>query len=122
MQFINRALVLVLFGVMMFACGGGEKPPVLQKRDIPKVLSERDPQWIYNHKCASCHGDQLEGGEEGPSLRNISKRLTDVQILEVLERGRGDKMPSKLVVGEDAFNITDWVRNYSPPRKRPGAP
>jgi mono/diheme cytochrome c family protein len=107
------ALTLV-FLVLAAGCGKPEKTPILKKREVPRVLSEHDPLWIYNKHCASCHGKQLEGTEKGPALRGLRGRLDEMAILEWINRGKPPDMPANLVRGQDAFNLTQWLLKYKP--------
>lgn len=49
---------------------------------------------LYNKYCISCHGAELKGsGSEYPSLENLNKKYTIVQVGQILQQGR-NRMPS----------------------------
>jgi quinoprotein glucose dehydrogenase len=48
---------------------------------------------VYATACASCHGADRRGKDRAPSLVEVGSRLTDEQIYQVIQRGRGF-MPS----------------------------
>ena len=53
------------------------------------------PEDIYNQSCISCHGGNYEGGA-GPELLGVDSRLSQEEVKEVLQNGKGI-MPANLV-------------------------
>ncbi len=63
---------------------------ILQLYEIPAGFSDRG---VYAEHCGSCHGPDLEGTTNGPSLADAVERLDRAEIDTVLREGRG-RMPS----------------------------
>jgi quinoprotein glucose dehydrogenase len=55
-------------------------------------LVERSDKSLYASACASCHGDNMQGGAQGPSLVGIASRRTRDELLQVIRQGTG-RMP-----------------------------
>jgi quinoprotein glucose dehydrogenase len=55
-------------------------------------LVPRSDKSLYASQCASCHGDDLEGSRDAPSLVGIATRRTRQQLTQVIGEGTG-KMP-----------------------------
>jgi quinoprotein glucose dehydrogenase len=55
-------------------------------------LVPRSDKSLYRSQCASCHGDDLKGLRDAPSLVGISTRRTREQLLQVIGQGTG-RMP-----------------------------
>src|SRR5699024_2505482 len=60
--------------------------------------------------CATCHGDDLSGGN-GPDLTKVGSELSKDEIHDIIENGKGD-MPQGIVVGEDADIVAEWLSEY----------
>ena len=58
---------------------------------LPLSITGND---LYQKNCASCHGDKLQGKPPTfPSLLNIESKLSNEEVIKLLETGRG-VMPS----------------------------
>lgn len=69
---------------------------------------EVDPEAIAQKSCISCHGENLEGKNNAPSLRGMD--LTKDEIVDVIMKGRPDKgMPGGLVPAENVEQLADWL-------------
>ncbi|MBA4494466.1 c-type cytochrome [Paenactinomyces guangxiensis] len=67
-----------------------------------------EPEEIYTRHCANCHGGNLQGSY-GPSLKNISRKYTQEEILQIIQKGKG-KMPSQDYVSkEEQQKLADWL-------------
>ena len=55
-------------------------------------LVERSDKSLYASACASCHGDNMQGGAQGPSLVGIASRKTRDELAQVIAQGTG-RMP-----------------------------
>lgn len=69
---------------------------------------ELDGAALFAENCARCHGDDARGSRSGPDLSR-EMRLSDAQILRVIQNGEGD-MPAIEVTEEEAQAIIDWLR------------
>jgi len=116
---------LVLAGslaLILTACGGqqAEQPPA-QNQPAQDQPAQQQPaagggtatydaaaaEAKYQQNCMGCHGKDLQG-QVGPKLSDIGARLSREQILEVINKGKG-QMPPALVSGTDAENVAAWL-------------
>ncbi len=56
-------------------------------------LVPRSDRSLYAANCASCHGDNRQGGAGGPSLVDIAQRRTREQVTQMVSEGSG-RMPA----------------------------
>ena len=63
---------------------------------------------VAQQRCATCHGGNLQGMGKIPALNNIGSRLSEEEILNVIENGQGT-MPGGLVTGEEAEALAAWL-------------
>lgn len=56
-------------------------------------LVPRSDKSLYASQCATCHGDDLKGSRDAPSLVGIATRRTRDQLVQVIGQGTG-KMPA----------------------------
>jgi cytochrome c550 len=78
--------------------GGGQKT---------EDVANAKPEDIFKQSCASCHGQNFEGGA-GPSLKGVGDKLSVDEIKETIKNGRG-AMPSGLVPEEKLDEMAEWV-------------
>lgn len=100
---MKKKLLALLMGtsLVLAACGGGGDEA--GKGDTAGADGEK----IYNQKCSSCHGGNLEGSV-GPKLSDIGSRLSQADIEKTIAEGKG-AMPPKLVEGDDAKAVAEWL-------------
>lgn len=67
-----------------------------------------DGEAIVKSTCVSCHGGNLEGMGNAPSLTDVGSRLSEDEIHETILNGRGG-MPGGLLQGEDAEAAAAWL-------------
>ncbi|CAM5207113.1 Cytochrome c551 OS=Ureibacillus acetophenoni OX=614649 GN=SAMN05877842_10784 PE=4 SV=1 [Ureibacillus acetophenoni] len=63
---------------------------------------------VVHQACISCHGANLEGMGNFPPLNNVGSRLSQEEILNVIQNGKG-AMPANVVTGEDAENAAAYL-------------
>ncbi|MFC4798942.1 c-type cytochrome [Neobacillus sp. GCM10023253] len=85
-----------------------ETPAKNEGQEGKGTISKVDGESIYKNTCAGCHGDQYQGGV-GPSLKGVGSRLSDKEIEDIIQHGRGG-MPSGLVSKEDAPAMAAWLK------------
>ncbi|WP_226643280.1 cytochrome c551 [Mesobacillus subterraneus] len=101
---MKKKLLALLMGtsLALAACGGGGDEAGGDKAGA-------DPEKLFNQKCSSCHGGNLEGGV-GPKLSDVGSRLSQDEIESVIANGQGS-MPPKLLEGDDASAVAEWLAN-----------
>jgi quinoprotein glucose dehydrogenase len=72
-------------------------------------LLVRSDKSLFANTCASCHGDNLAGGANGPSLVGVGTRKTRDEIAQVIRQGTG-RMPGFAATLDNAA-VNDLV-NY----------
>ncbi|MBT2659641.1 cytochrome c551 [Bacillus sp. ISL-45] len=104
---MKKKLLALLMGtsLALAACGGGGDEAGGGGGDTAGA----DPEKLYNQKCSSCHGGDLEGGV-GPKLSDVGSRLSQEEIESVIANGQGS-MPKGLLEGEDATAVAEWLAN-----------
>lgn len=112
---MNKKLLAAILGagLLLAACGGGDEEAEPADTGTTETETETetasvDPEKIVNAKCTSCHGGNLEGQGNFPALNDVGSRLSNDEILNVIENGRG-AMPGGLVTGEDAEAVAAWL-------------
>lgn len=113
---MNKKLLAVIFGagLMLAACGGGndeanDNDTATDTDTAPtNETASVDAEKIVSSKCISCHGGNLEGQGNFPALNDVGSRLSEDEILNVIENGRG-AMPAGLVTGEEAQAVAAWL-------------
>ncbi|WP_102264364.1 cytochrome c551 [Mesobacillus jeotgali] len=102
---MKKKLLALLMGtsLALAACGGGGDEAG------GGDTAGADPEKLYNQKCSSCHGGDLEGGV-GPKLSDVGSRLSQEDIESVIANGQGS-MPPKLLEGDDASAVAEWLAN-----------
>lgn len=69
-----------------------------------------DPEGMYKASCASCHGQNLEGGV-GLPLDKIGSKLSAEEIVAVVANGQGT-MPPNLADPATAEQIAGWLAEH----------
>jgi len=117
----KKSLLALMLGssVALAACGGGEEEAT--EDAAMEETEEQTPstdegtgettvsagEEVYQQSCLSCHGGNLEGGF-GPALDAVGSKLSEEEILGVIESGQG-QMPANVVEGEDAEAVAAWL-------------
>ncbi|KOY82213.1 c-type cytochrome [Lysinibacillus macroides] len=101
---MKKAMLTLVFGSAIFlaACGGGDK-----NASDNEGSTTPDGEAIAMKSCVSCHGGELQGAS-GPALNDVGSRLSESEILDVINNGRPG-MPGGLVKGEDAEAVAQWL-------------
>ena len=105
--FVGSALILG-------ACGGGDTAE--QPADnagngggetAAPAADNAAAEGLFAQSCASCHGQNLEGGV-GPALTAVGGKLDAAAIEGVITNGQG-AMPAGLLQGDDAKAVAEWL-------------
>ncbi|WP_342600401.1 cytochrome c551 [Psychrobacillus sp. FSL H8-0483] len=108
---MNKKLLAVIFGtgLILAACGGNkEAEPAEPSNGTTTENVKVDAEKIVTSKCISCHGGNLEGQGNFPSLADVGARLSQDEILNVIENGR-NAMPAGIITGEEAQAVAAWL-------------
>lgn len=102
-DFMKKRISGLFIGVtlVLAACGGNGGG------DTDITAGNEKANKLYQNKCAQCHGQNLEGGV-GEDLTKIGSKMSAEEILSFIEEGSG-VMPPKLLTGEDAQEVADWL-------------
>lgn len=110
-------MALLLGTVLVLgACGGGgddtSEPAddATEEADDGGTVDSAAAEDAYKSSCASCHGQDLEGGA-GPDLENVGSKLSADEIEGVIENGQGS-MPGGLLSGDDATAVAEWLATH----------
>jgi len=90
---------------------------------------ERDPRFPpsagekhYKQHCASCHGPERLGIGMVPPLISLQTRMSDADVLALIEKGRGAMPPNALLSPEQKRELLDYLfRRNQPPSRMPRA-
>ena len=113
---MNKKLLALIFGagLVLAACGGGDDEADKADKDTTDSgattteTASVDAEKIVSAKCISCHGQNLEGQGNFPALNDVGSRLSQDEILTVIENGRG-AMPGGIISGDDAQAVAEWL-------------
>ena len=113
---MKKKWLTLVFGSALFlaACGGGDD----DKKDSTagdttgdkagETAAQSEGEKIVMTSCISCHGGELQGMGNFPALNNVGSRLSEAEILDVIQHGR-NAMPAGLIQGEQAEQAAAWL-------------
>ncbi len=103
---MKKAMLTLVFGSAIFlaACGGGDKTVTNNNEGA----TAPDGEAIAMKSCISCHGGELKGQGNTPALNDVGSRLSEEEILDIINNGQGN-MPPGVVKGEDAEAVAKWL-------------
>ncbi|MBY0097088.1 cytochrome c [Mesobacillus maritimus] len=84
------------------ACGGGE-----DEGGGDGDTASASGETLYAQTCSGCHGGNLQGGA-GPELAAIGSKYSQEEIENIIANGQGS-MPPKLLEGEEASAVAEWL-------------
>ena len=119
---MKRKLMMLLFGsaLVLGACGGNDNNAsddnnagtdnnaTEETNNNGGETAGVDPEKVVQQKCISCHGENLEGQGNFPSLTDVGSRLSEQEIHDTIENGRG-AMPGGLIEGEELDAVAKWL-------------
>jgi len=109
--------------------GDPEKPPAVPRRQDGSTAGRIPPKstaHLYRQHCQRCHGEDGKGdgnSEDGPpnfTRREWQQRQSDAKLLSSILDGKGKQMPAfhKRLSEEQANDLLDYIRAFTPPRQR----
>lgn len=101
---MKNKLVAVIFGaaLVLGACGGNKT------KEPGGTTAGVDADKVFQTTCATCHGGNLEGRGNAPALSDVGSRLSESEIHDIIQNGRGG-MPGGLISGEELDAVTKWL-------------
>lgn len=103
------AVLGVLIVIAISFVGVNQRDAIENPEEAEENAVVLEPEEIYKNNCASCHGGDLTDGS-APPLNDVSERLSEDEIKDVIVSGRPDKgMPAGLVNAEEAGSLAEWL-------------
>lgn len=104
---LKLSALLLGTSLVLAACGGGgeEDNANDQGGEAPVETAQADE--LVKQNCASCHGQNLEGGA-GPALQNVGSKLSKDEIENIILNGQGS-MPKGLLAEDEAAVVAEWL-------------
>ncbi|MFS0688475.1 cytochrome c551 [Sporosarcina sp. 179-K 8C2 HS] len=105
---MKNKLVAMMFGaaLVLGACGGGNNANNSGNGNGETAAVDADK--VFQKSCATCHGGNLEGRGNAPALANIGSELSEKEIHDIIQNGKGG-MPGGLIQGEELDAVTKWL-------------
>jgi len=110
---MKKQMMAILFGATLIlgACGGEDTTEPEQAPDESGgETTAIDAEQVVQQNCISCHGENLEGAGNFPSLNDVGSRLSQDEIRTVIENGRG-AMPAGIIEGDEADAVAEYLAN-----------
>ncbi len=108
---MSKKLLALLLGtsLVLAACGGDDSSdePANGGEDNSTTADAGQEAKLFEQKCSSCHGQNLEGGV-GPELKTVGSKLSKEEIETIIVEGKGS-MPKGLLTGDDASAVAAWL-------------
>ncbi|MFE8696530.1 cytochrome c551 [Cytobacillus sp. FJAT-53684] len=110
---MKKKLLALLLGsslvLALAACGGGDDAKETDSGTTggETTASAGDAEKLFNQKCSSCHGGNLEGGV-GPALDKAGATHSKEDIETIIANGQG-AMPAGLLSGDEASQVAEWL-------------
>jgi|SRR5699024_663126 len=107
------AIVGIFAAIIIFYVGVDQRKDIQQAEENGGEENEEsmdEGEEVFQQNCATCHGDDLSGGN-GPDLTKVGSEMSKDDIHDIIENGRGD-MPAGVVEGEDADIVAEWLSEY----------
>lgn len=98
-------LVFCMVLLPLAGCAGSSDDESQSAGDTEEVASAEQ---IFTKNCASCHGGNLEGGR-GPSLETVGANLSEEDIADIIENGRGQMPAMKQLSAAEREELASWL-------------
>ncbi len=103
----------------LFVINANDFPWLLKLIDLKETLTgvKLDGATLYQSFCASCHGDEMQGGHYVPPLTDIAKKASFVQTIELIESGVGLMPPFDYLSEDQKSAIAAYILGMENPDK-----
>ncbi|GAB2573189.1 cytochrome c550 [Gracilibacillus alcaliphilus] len=101
------AVLGILTMIIVSAVGVNQQEKIANGGENGETAEAQDPETLIQ-SCIGCHGGDLEGGS-GPALQDVSSRLDQDQITDIIINGTDGGMPGGLVTNEEAEVLAEWL-------------
>ena len=90
---------------------GEPRPNPLKKAAAPAIIDTEDPIFsTVEGTCLSCHGADMNGTSNAPSLLGVGKKYSEEEIKEIVMNGRGGMPSYSGTFSEDEINqLAAWL-------------
>lgn len=110
----NRPFYFIMLGgfifflALVFLVGAKEEP---KEEAAPAEEVQFDPAAQFAQSCAGCHGKDLQGMGNAPSLIGIT--LSTEEVMDIMANGRG-QMPKGMFTGSDEEKraLAEWILQH----------
>lgn len=105
------AALFLTSAVALAACGGESDEGAKDNG----TATEADPmEQVAKQRCGSCHGGNLEGNGGMPTLKGLSAKYSEQEILDIINNGiEGTAMRGGFVAGEEAENLAKYLHGLN---------
>ena len=102
-----------------------DMPWLLKLIDLDKALTDNplDGAALYKNHCASCHGENREGGHYVPDLRRVDRKYSFVEARRIVQNGKGMMPAMTQLTDPQQIAVVSFVMNLKPasaPAVKPG--
>ncbi|MGE8206928.1 cytochrome c551 [Heyndrickxia sp. NPDC080065] len=103
--------MILTLSFSLAACGTSSKDKNTAKQETTgttgTTATAGDAAKLFDQKCSSCHGGNLEGNI-GPNLQKVGSKYNKDEILNIINKGKGG-MPPGVIKGTDADAVATWL-------------
>jgi cytochrome c551 len=106
----NKLLAVLFAAILVLGACGGKKTEENNTNNgtTGGNAAAVDAEQVVNTSCITCHGKNLEGAGNAPSIADVGSRLSAEEIHDVIIKGRPG-MPGGLIKGEEADAVAKWL-------------
>lgn len=105
---LNVIVLLALSALLFFAFSAHSQPDTYTKSVLSLTGDTNKGRSIFVMNCMACHG-QWANGKVGPSLRNISLKLSKSQIIHQVISGETPPMPQFQPDSQEMADLLDYL-------------
>ena len=97
---MKKSMLALIFGsaLVLAACGGNDE-------DSSGASTQSEGEKITMQNCTGCHAGKLQGMGNTPNLNKVGSRLSEAEILDVIENGTKKGMQGGLIKGEEYSSL-----------------